>query len=91
MTFASSDLSLGLASFIPLQQEDDGAFAEFALQEEQSTVFVLGRSKPEKDAGYVSPLWRKKRSSCRPSSTGAAGSPSAPTRAAGARWSAARR
>src|ERR687893_1977366 len=35
-TFASSDLSLGLATFIPLQQEDDGSFAEFALQEEQS-------------------------------------------------------
>ena len=27
VTFASSDLSLGLASFIPLQQEDDGSFA----------------------------------------------------------------
>jgi GH15 family glucan-1,4-alpha-glucosidase len=41
VTFASSDLSLGLASFIPLQQEGDGAFAEFTLREEQSTVFVL--------------------------------------------------
>ena len=41
VTFASSDLSLGLASFIPLQQRGDGVLAEFTLQEEQSTVFVL--------------------------------------------------
>ena len=40
-TFRSSELSLGLASFFPLRQEGNGAFAEFALHEEQSTVFVL--------------------------------------------------
>ena len=49
VTFFASHLSLGLASFIPLQQEDDGSFAEFTLQEEQSTVFVLR----EIDAGRL--------------------------------------
>jgi GH15 family glucan-1,4-alpha-glucosidase len=51
VTFTSSDLSLGLASFIPLQQEGDGAFAEFALQEEQSTVFVLREIEAGEDCG----------------------------------------
>ena len=42
-TFRSPELSLGLASFFPLQQSGNGVFAEFSLQEEQSTVFVLRR------------------------------------------------
>src|SRR3712207_2555750 len=40
-TFHTPELSLGLASFFSLQQGDDKVFAEFTLQEEQSTVFVL--------------------------------------------------
>jgi GH15 family glucan-1,4-alpha-glucosidase len=40
-TFRSPELSLGLATFIHLQQRDNGAFAEFTLKEEQSKVFVL--------------------------------------------------
>jgi GH15 family glucan-1,4-alpha-glucosidase len=51
VTFASSDLSLGLASFIPLQQEGDGSCAEFTLQEEQSTVFVLREIEAGEDCG----------------------------------------
>src|SRR5918998_211003 len=50
-TFASSDLSLGLASFVPLRQEGDGAFAEFTLREEQSTVFVLREIEAGEDCG----------------------------------------
>ncbi|HWS82553.1 MAG TPA: glycoside hydrolase family 15 protein [Rubrobacter sp.] len=51
VTFASSDLSLGLASLIPLQQEGDGSCAEFTLQEEQSTVFVLREIEAGEDCG----------------------------------------
>ncbi|MDQ3497270.1 MAG: DUF5911 domain-containing protein, partial [Actinomycetota bacterium] len=39
--FDTPELSLGLASFYPLQQWGNGALTEFTLQEEQSTVFVL--------------------------------------------------
>src|SRR5918912_521704 len=39
--FRSAHLSLGLATQIPLKQRDNGVFAEFALREEQSAVFVL--------------------------------------------------
>jgi hypothetical protein len=50
-TFRSSELSLGLASFFPLQQKDNGAFAEFTLQEEHSTVFVLREIEAEDECG----------------------------------------
>ena len=50
-TFRSSELSLGLATFIHLQQRDNGAFAEFTLQEEQSKVFVLREIEAGEDCG----------------------------------------
>src|SRR5215203_2869824 len=50
-TFHSPKLSLGLASSFSLQQGDDGAFAEFTLQEEQSTVFVLREIEAGDDCG----------------------------------------
>src|SRR5215210_7063470 len=49
--FHSPELSLGLASFFPLKQQDDGAFAWFTLQEEQSTVFVLREIEAGEDCG----------------------------------------
>jgi GH15 family glucan-1,4-alpha-glucosidase len=39
--FRSAQLDLGLMTQVPLKQRDNGVFAEFALREEQSTVFVL--------------------------------------------------
>src|SRR5829696_4068587 len=39
--FRSAQLDLGLATQVPLKQRDNGVFAEFALREEQSAVFVL--------------------------------------------------
>ena len=90
-TFHSSDLSLGLASFFPLQKQGNGAVAEFTLREEESTVFVLRQIRgKETTVGSVFPRRKKKRSSCGPWNTGGAGSRGAPTRAAGARWSVAR-
>ena len=50
-TFHSPELSLGLASFFPLQHKDNGAFAEFTLHEEQSTVFVLRQIEYEDECG----------------------------------------
>jgi GH15 family glucan-1,4-alpha-glucosidase len=50
-TFHSLDLSLGLASFFPLEQRDNGTSAEFTLQEEQSTVFVLREIEAGEDCG----------------------------------------
>src|SRR5918995_726356 len=50
-TFRSPELSLGLASSFPLQQQGDGAFVEFMLQEEESTVFVLREIEAGKDCG----------------------------------------
>jgi GH15 family glucan-1,4-alpha-glucosidase len=50
-TFRTSELSLGLASLFPLQKKDDGAVAEFTLQEEQSTVFVLRQIEDGDDCG----------------------------------------
>jgi GH15 family glucan-1,4-alpha-glucosidase len=40
-TFRASELGLGLASSLPLQEKGNGVVAEFTLQEEQTTVFVL--------------------------------------------------
>ena len=39
--FHSSQFSLGLATRIPMEQQDGGAVAEFTLQEEETAVFVL--------------------------------------------------
>ena len=39
--FYSSQLGLGLATRVPLEQRGSGAVAEFTLQEEQAAVFVL--------------------------------------------------
>jgi GH15 family glucan-1,4-alpha-glucosidase len=50
-TFHSPGLSLGLASYLPLQQRNNRAFAEFTLQEEQSTVFVLREIEAGEDCG----------------------------------------
>src|SRR4051812_43194374 len=50
-TFRTSELSLGLASLFPLQKKADGAVAEFTLQEEQSTVFVLRQIEDGDDCG----------------------------------------
>jgi GH15 family glucan-1,4-alpha-glucosidase len=50
-TFRSPELSLGLASSFPLQQQGDGAFVEFMLQEEESRVFVLREIEAGKDCG----------------------------------------
>src|SRR5215207_10013940 len=50
-TFSTSELSLGLASLFPLQKKGNGAVAEFALREEQSTVFVLRQIEDGDDCG----------------------------------------
>ena len=50
-TFHTPELSLGLASHFSLQQGDDKVFAEFTLQEEQSTVFVLREIDAGEDCG----------------------------------------
>jgi GH15 family glucan-1,4-alpha-glucosidase len=44
--FRSTQLSLGLATQVPLKQRDSGVFAEFALREEQLAVFVLREIDP---------------------------------------------
>src|SRR5918995_2816907 len=49
--FRSPELSLGLVSSFPLKRQNDGAFAEFTLQEEQSTVFVLREIEAGEDCG----------------------------------------
>ena len=41
MCFHSAELSLGLATPVPLQENSNGAVAEFTLQEGQSALFVL--------------------------------------------------
>jgi GH15 family glucan-1,4-alpha-glucosidase len=40
-SFHAPELSLGLASATPLKQDGNGVFSEFALQEGQTTAFVL--------------------------------------------------
>ena len=50
-TFHSPELSLGLASSFPLEQWGSGTTAEFTLQEEQSTVFVLREIEAGEDCG----------------------------------------
>jgi GH15 family glucan-1,4-alpha-glucosidase len=42
--FHAPGISLGLASAIPLKQDGSGVFAEFTLQEGQTTAFVLKKS-----------------------------------------------
>jgi GH15 family glucan-1,4-alpha-glucosidase len=43
---SAQPLSLSLATQVPLKQRDSGVFAEFALREEQSAIFVLGEIDP---------------------------------------------
>ena len=50
--FRSSQLGLGLATRVPLEQRGSGAVAEFTLQEEQTAVFALR----EIEAGYDSDI-----------------------------------
>jgi GH15 family glucan-1,4-alpha-glucosidase len=50
-TFHSSQLSLGLATQVPLEQHDRGVFAEFTLREEESAVFVLREIGAGEDCG----------------------------------------
>jgi GH15 family glucan-1,4-alpha-glucosidase len=50
-TFHTSDLSLGLTSSFPLEQRDSGTTAQFTLQEEQPTVFVLREIEAGEDCG----------------------------------------
>jgi GH15 family glucan-1,4-alpha-glucosidase len=40
-SFHAPDLSLGLASAVPLKQDGNGVFSEFTLQEGQTVAFVL--------------------------------------------------
>ncbi|MCD6053952.1 MAG: Trehalase, partial [Rubrobacteraceae bacterium] len=54
-TFHTSDLSLGLTSSFPLEQRDSGTTAEFTLQEEQPTVFVLREIEAGEDCGVCLP------------------------------------
>jgi len=49
--FHSADLSLGLATDIPLTQDDRGVRSVFILQEEQSAVFVLRPIDAEESCG----------------------------------------
>ncbi len=49
--FYSAGLSLGLATEIPLTADDRGAAAVFALQEEQSAVFMLGGVQSDESCG----------------------------------------
>jgi GH15 family glucan-1,4-alpha-glucosidase len=50
-TFRSAQLSLGLATHIPLKQQTRGVVAEFTLREEQMAVFVLRQIEPGDDCG----------------------------------------
>lgn len=51
VTFSSSQLSLGLASAVPLRVDGPGVEADFTLEEGQSTTFVLRRIQPQDDCG----------------------------------------
>ena len=54
--FHSPELSLGLATDIPLAQDDRGAQAVFFLQEEESAVFVLRLIEADESSGSWPPL-----------------------------------
>lgn len=49
--FHTPELSLGLATNIPLTRDDWGVSAQFTLEEEQTAVFVLRPIEPESDCG----------------------------------------
>ena len=49
--FHSGQLSLGLATDVPLKSESNGAVADFSLQEEQMAVFVLREIESGADCG----------------------------------------
>jgi GH15 family glucan-1,4-alpha-glucosidase len=49
--FHTSELSLGLATNIPLTRDDSGVSALFSLEEEQTAVFVLRPIEPGSDCG----------------------------------------
>src|SRR3712207_1517081 len=49
--FHSGQLSLGLATDVPLKSESNGAGADFSLQEEQMAVFVLREIESGADCG----------------------------------------
>ena len=50
-TFVSADLTLGLSTDVPLQQDDGAVFGEFTLQEGETAVFVLRQLTPELGCG----------------------------------------
>jgi len=50
-TFRSTQLSLGLATQVPLKQQGGGVVAEFTLREEQMAVFVLRQIESDDDCG----------------------------------------
>jgi GH15 family glucan-1,4-alpha-glucosidase len=49
--FDGPDLSLGLATPVPLQLDNDGVVADFTLDEGEKAVFVLRRLRPEDRQG----------------------------------------
>jgi pentatricopeptide repeat protein len=49
--FSSPQLSLGLATRVPLQRQGDGVTAEFTLEEGESAVFVLRKVEPQSGCG----------------------------------------
>src|ERR687883_250805 len=49
--FYSPQLSLGLATKIPLQRHENGAAADFTLKEDEATVFVLRNIEPGAGCG----------------------------------------
>lgn len=49
--FHSPQLSLGLVTDIPLQQDERGVFAEFTLEANQTAVFVLRQLETDSDCG----------------------------------------
>src|SRR5215203_926280 len=49
--FYSPQLSLGLATYVPVEQHGNAAAADFTLKEDESTVFALRQIKPEEGCG----------------------------------------
>ena len=89
--FDGPGLSLGLAAPVPLRPDGDGVVADFTLGEGEKATFVLRRLDSRGRSPAAAPASaRRKSCSATPSPTGGAGSRSAPTPAAGGRWSTAR-
>ena len=55
-SFRSANLTLGLATNIPLTSDDRGAEAVFVLHEEQVAIFVLERLQSEQSCGHCPSL-----------------------------------